>query len=112
MPLRERQSAWKATGFHETPWNNSRSPPGSCGYPRMLLEMVLGFESHMGRTLSLFAKIKSHRNQLLKAPSSVGRHNSMRVGEGRNFWSLPAKKMETRTVVGRGEKSLCLVTRI
>ena len=29
--------------------------PVNSGYPRMRLELVLGFESHLGRTLSVFA---------------------------------------------------------
>ena len=59
--------------------------------------------------MSLFAKMKNQRNELLRTPSSMGRQNSMRVDEGRNSWNLLAIKMKARTVVGRGEKSL-LVT--
>ena len=72
------------------------------------LEMVLEFESHVARFFfsCLCAKIKHRSNQLLRAPSSVGRRNSMRVDEGRKGWSLLAIKMKARTIVGRGEKSL------
>ena len=50
----------------------------------MLLVLVREFESRRGEILSLFAKQK--KDQLLKAPiniSSVGKHNSARVDEGR-----------------------------
>ena len=58
------------------------------------------------RLLSLFAKIKNKRNQLVRARSRVSRLNSMRDGEGRNSWSLLAITTKPRAVVGRGEKSL------
>ena len=48
------------------------------GNPRMLLVLVLEFESRRGEHLNVFAKIK--KNQLLGA-RSVGRHNSTRVDE-------------------------------
>ena len=53
------------------------------GYPRLLLLELVLFESHMGRTFATFAEMKNERNELLRAPSSVGRRNSMRVDEGR-----------------------------
>ena len=37
-------------------------------------------------------KIKIKRNQVLRAPSSVGRYNSMRADEGINRWSLRPRK--------------------
>ena len=37
-----------------------------------LVELVLRFESHVGVTLSNFKHNKSKRNQLLRAPSSLG----------------------------------------
>ena len=61
----------------------SRSPRWSSGCPRVLLELVLRFESLAGIGLSsLFAKIKIKGiSQVLRAPSSVGRRYSMRVDE-------------------------------
>ena len=58
------------------------APVVCSGYPEMLLLilLVLEFESHRGEILRLFARIK--KDQLLKA-SSVGRHKSTRVDEGR-----------------------------
>ena len=47
------------------------------------IELVLEFESHVSRTFELSCKKENQRNQLLRAPSSVGRRNSMRVNEGR-----------------------------
>ena len=57
-----------------------RSPRWSInsGYPRILLALVLEFDAHRGEILK--------KDQLLRAPtinSSVGRHNSTRVDEGR-----------------------------
>ena len=54
----------------------------------MLLELVLGFESHVGRTVQSVCKNNKKRNQLLKARSSVGRCDSMRVNEGRRGRSI------------------------
>ena len=48
----------------------------------LVIDLVLGFESHVGRTFEFLCK-KGKMNQLLKAPSSVGRRNSMRIDEGR-----------------------------
>ena len=53
----------------------------------------------------MYLQKKNQRDQLLKAPSSVGRRSSMRVDEGGKGSSLFAKKMKARIVVGRGEKS-------
>ena len=47
----------------------------------MLLVLVREFESRRGEILNLFAKMKK-KDQLLRA-SSVGKHNSTRVDEGR-----------------------------
>ena len=45
---------------------------------------------------------------LLRAPSSVGTHNSTRVDEGRKCRILLPIKTKARTVVGREEEgSLC-----
>ena len=55
------------------------SPRWTSGSPRMLLVLVREFESRRGEILNLFAKKK---NQLLRA-TSVGKHNSTRVEEGR-----------------------------
>ena len=50
--------------------------------------------------------VSSVAHQLLRAPSSAGRHNSMRVDEGRNGWNLPAIRNKARTIVGTGDRSL------
>ena len=68
-----------------------------------MIELVLGLNSHLDRIFEFICTNKNHRNQLLRAPSSVGSHNSMRVDEG---IAGPAIKLKARTVVGRGEKSL------
>ena len=76
----------------------------------LLVELVMGFESHVGWTFSsLFAKIENQRNPTAESAhsSSVGRRNSMRVDEGRNCWSLLAMKNEGAYSSGEGgEKSL------
>ena len=66
-----------------------------------------------GSWVSLCTYTSYHREILqflLRAPSSVGRRNAMRVDEGRKGWSLLAVKekvkMKACTVVGKGEKSL------
>ena len=46
--------------------------------------LVLGFESHVGRAVDYISKKeKKKKNQLLRAPCSVGRRDSIRVDEGR-----------------------------
>ena len=45
-------------------------------------------------------------HRLLRAPSSVGRRDSMRVDEERKGWDLIVVKPKARAIVGRGEKSL------
>ena len=48
------------------------------------------------------------RDQLLRAPSSVGRYNATRVDDGRKMLNYAREKMKARTVVRRGEKGpLC-----
>ena len=60
------------------------SPRWSSGYPRLLLELVREFDSHRGEVLTLFVEMPKYEDdQLLRAPSSVGRYNSTRVDEGR-----------------------------
>ena len=70
----------------------------------MILTLVLAFDFHRGEISLLVQKCKKRINQLLKAPSSVGRHNSTRVDEGRKCEFLLPIKMKARTVVGRGEE--------
>ena len=63
----------------------------------------MGFESHVGRTFEFIRKNKKNeRNQPLRVPISVGKHNPMRVDEGRNSWNLLAMTIKARTVVGTG----------
>ena len=51
---------------------------------------------------------KKTKNQLLRAPSSVGRYNSTRVDERRKCRILLAVKMNARAEVGREEEGpLC-----
>ena len=51
-------------------------------YYLLLIALVLGFDSHRGEILTVFAKMQQ-MDQLLRALSSVGRYNSTRVDEGR-----------------------------
>ena len=71
---------------------SSRSPRWTSGSPRMLLVLVREFESRRGEILTLFAKERKKKDQLLRAPG-VGKHNSTRVDEGRKSSNLPAIKM-------------------
>ena len=48
-------------------------------------------------------KNAKQKDQLLRAPSSVGRYNLTRVDEGRKCWILLAVKMKARAEVGREE---------
>ena len=72
----------------------------------MLLVLVREFESRRGEISKLFAKKK--KDQLLRAPS-VGKHNSTRVGKGRNSWNLIAIKMQGTNRSGEGRRP-CYVT--
>ena len=70
----------------------SRSRRWTSGNPRMLLVLVREFKSQHGEILNLFAKIirkRKEKDQLLRA-TSVGRHNSTRVDEGRKSRNLLA----------------------
>ena len=82
----------------------SRSPRWFSGYPRMLLliELVLQLESHVGPNFEFICKV--NRDRQLRAPRSVGRHNLMRVDEGRRGSSLVA--MEIKGTYLSGERRL------
>ena len=72
----------------------------------MLLELVLGIQSPRGSDFLVHSR-KNKGIGCPRAPSSVGRRNSMRVEKGRNSWSPLAVKLKARTIgVGRGKKSL------
>ena len=87
--------------------SDSRWPRRSSDYPRILLALFLGFDYPRGGILTLFAKMQK-KDQLLRAPSSVGRYNSTRFDEGKKSSIILARKMKARTVVGRGEEGpLC-----
>ena len=49
---------------------------------------------------------KQNKDQLLRAPSSVGRYNSTRVAEERKWWILLAVKLKARAEVAREEEGL------
>ena len=52
--------------------------------------------------------MQKKRDQLLRAPSSVGNYNSTRVDKGRKCWILLAMKMKARAELGREEEGpLC-----
>ena len=67
----------------------SRSPRWTSGSPRMLLLSVREFESRRGEILNLFAKKKRRKRKgsTAESASSVGKHNSTRVDEGRKLKS-------------------------
>ena len=57
--------------------------------------------------MTLFAEMqKEKRDQLLRAPSSVGKYNLTRVDEGRKCCILLGIKMKARAEVGREEEGL------
>ena len=58
-------------------------PRWSSGHPRILLALILEFDSLRGEILNSSVKKKQEKGQLLRAPSSAGRHNSTRVDDGR-----------------------------
>ena len=53
------------------------------GLPSNTAMLVLEFDSQRGEILLLFAEMEKKRDQLLRAPSSMGRYNSTRDDEGR-----------------------------
>ena len=61
---------------------NNQSPRWSSGFSRILLALVLEFDSHHGEILFFLQKCEKNPDKLLRAPSSVGRPNSTRVDEG------------------------------
>ena len=74
------------------------------GHPRMLLELILEFESNVGRPLEFSSISIYQRNQLLRARANEGRRKSMRADEPRKGWCLVEIKMKARAVVGRGRE--------
>ena len=66
-----------------------------------ILGLVLGSKFSWVGLLSLFARINK-RNQLLRAPSSVGKRDSMRVDEGRKGRRLLAIRMKGTYRSGEG----------
>ena len=70
--------------------------------------VVLEFDTHHDEIWLYLQKSNNNkkRDQLLRAPSSVGRYNSTRVDEGRKCWLLLAIKMKARAEVGREEEGL------
>ena len=88
---------------HESGVYNDWSPRWCSGYPRILLALVLEFDSHRSEILNMFAKMRK-KDQLLRAPSSVGTHKSTRVDEAKKMPRFSRdERMKARTVVGRGE---------
>ena len=67
------------------------------GYPRILLALVLEFDSHHGDILTLFAHLKKKTNQLLRAPKSVGQVQFDASRRGK-------KVLKSSRVVERGEE--------
>ena len=53
--------------------------------------------------MTFFAEMQKKKDQLLRAPSSVGRYNSTQVDEERKCRILLAVKMKARAEVGREE---------
>ena len=72
----------------------------------LLVLLILEFESHRRDCSIFFQKKKRKRDQLLRAPT-VGRRqfDASRRGK-KGLKSSRDKKKKTRTVAGRGEKSL------
>ena len=58
--------------------------PGGLVVNLILLALVLEFESHRDEILTKFAK-KKKKDQLLRTPSSVGRHSSTRSRRGKKM---------------------------
>ena len=63
--------------YCQTIVNVQRSLRWCSGYPRMMPDLILDFESQVGRTLGFICYNNTQRNQLLRAPSSADRRNSM-----------------------------------
>ena len=81
------------------------------GIPRILLVLVLEFESRRGEILNLLAKKRKKekkKDQVLKA-RSVGKYNSTPVDEGTKGWNLSRDKMARHEPYrgGGGKKLLC-----
>ena len=56
----------------------SRSPRWSSDYRRILLALILEFNSHRGEILKILAKMQKNEDQLLRTPSSAGRYTLRR----------------------------------
>ena len=108
-----RMSIYTQSTWYKTEFRNFRSPRWTSGSPRVLLALVLEFESRRGEVLKLLAKIR--KDQLLRAPTrSVSRLNSTRVDEEKKGWSLAAIKMKgaDRNPSGEGGHELAMWPRI
>ena len=69
--------------------------------------MVRELKSHVGPTFELFGENNKSKEPTAESAccSSVGRHRSKRVDEGRKSWIFLAIK-KVHTVVGKGEKGM------
>lgn len=68
------------------------------------------FEHHAGGTFELICKTEVKRTEQLRARSSVVRHNSMFVDEGRKLRSILAIKMKGANHSGGGKRRAYPVT--
>ena len=74
---------------------------------RYALELVLGFDFHVGRTSEFICKTEKTSSQQLRALAVWA--GTIRCEREENSWNLPAINMKAFPVVGRGGRA-CLVT--
>ena len=73
------------------------SEVNNSGYPRVLLALIVEFESHRGKILNLlFCKKKREKVSTVESALYVGRRNSTLVDEGRKGCNFSRDKNERR----------------
>ena len=93
-----------------------QSPRWSSGYPRMILKLVLGFESHVGRTFWVLEIRERYPlyDQMCQSPRWSSGYPRMLLKlvlgfeshVGRTFWRLFAKKKKQRNLMLRAPSSV------
>ena len=70
----------------------------------ILIVLLMGFESHVGRTLESICKNINKRNQPLRAPSSAGRRGSDASRRGKKGLKSSRDKTDGAYRSGEGEE--------
>ena len=78
-------------------WITKRSPRWSSGYPRILLALVLEFDSHRDEILDLLAKMQTKKLSAVESALQRGQAQFDASRQGRKCLILPRDKIRLVT---------------